>query len=61
MKYLCPLCRGELRKRANNSSGNIKLRSIESKRDRFVCGSCEKTFGYTDVLTVSESESELNW
>lgn len=60
MKFLCPLCDSELRKRAMNYPKNIKLRTIESVHDRFVCSDCQATFDQEEVKRVEE-DSDPEW
>ncbi len=57
MRYLCPVCSSELRKRAMNYPGNLKRRSIDSVYDRYVCSECEETFSFEDIVVEKEGES----
>lgn len=56
MKYLCPICDRQLRKRAMNYPQNLKRRKISSIHDRFVCSSCQATFDEDEVKRVEEDD-----
>lgn len=58
-EYECPLCGKTLRKRAMNYSGNLKRRTIEDIRDRFVCSSCEETFSVEQAVLVEDDETPV--
>ena len=60
MKYECPQCSDELRKRAPNLMPNIRRRRIGNPTDRFVCTSCRETFSSHEIEWVGDSEVWFN-
>jgi len=58
MEATCPDCQNKLRERAPNFAYNVSRRTIENKKDKYVCDTCETTYS-SDEIHVEERGNEV--